>query len=184
MNLPNFLTILRLLFPLFVVIIFYIPLNNYLEKLIILIIFLILSLTDFLDGYLARKLNLLTNFGKIFDPVSDKVLTSAALVYILTFNSNILIPTLLIITREFVVSGNREYMTYNSGKNLNVLKLSKFKTAFQFLSITLFLANEIMINFINLLNIANFCLWITCILTIYTGIQYSYNVYLASNKRK
>ena len=99
MNIPNFLTILRLFFPIFIGIVCYLKLDINLEKLIILVLFILFSLTDYLDGFLARKLNQESVFGKIFDPISDKILTSTSLIYILTFENIILIPSLLIITR-------------------------------------------------------------------------------------
>ena len=78
MNIPNFLTILRLFFPIFIGIVCYLKLDINLEKLIILVLFILFSLTDYLDGFLARKLNQESVFGKIFDPISDKILTSLA----------------------------------------------------------------------------------------------------------
>ena len=81
-----------------------------------LLLFVLAGLSDGLDGFLARKLNQESVFGKIFDPISDKILTSTSLIYILTFENIILIPSLLIITREFIVSGTREYMLKKNGK--------------------------------------------------------------------
>ena len=128
MNIPNFLTILRLFFPIFIGIVCYLKLDINFEKLIILVLFILFSLTDYLDGFLARKLNQESVFGKIFDPISDKILTSTSLIYILTFENIILIPSLLIITREFIVSGTREYMLKKNAKAIDVTYLSKIKT--------------------------------------------------------
>ena len=104
--------------------------------------FILLSFTDYLDGVIARKLNLVSNFGKVFDPISDKVLTSTSLLFILSYEDKLLIPSILIIAREFIVSGNREYMLFTNGRSIPVIFLSKLKTTFQFLSITLFLARN------------------------------------------
>ena len=184
MNIPNFLTILRLFFPIFVGIVCYLKLGINLEKLIILVLFIIFSLTDYLDGFLARKLNQESIFGKIFDPISDKILTSTSLIYILTFESIILIPSLLIITREFIVSGTREYMLKKNEKAIDVTYLSKIKTMLQFISISLFLAQDFLINYLNIFNIAYISLWLATILTIYTGSKYSYMTYIYNKKRK
>ena len=184
MNIPNFLTILRLFFPLFICIICFLELDSSLEKIIILVLFILFSITDFLDGFLARKLNQESVFGKIFDPISDKILTSSTLIYILTFESVILIPSLLIITIEFVISGNREYMLKKNGKAINVTFLSKIKTMLQFISISLFLAQDFLIKYLNIFNIAYISLWVATILTIYTGLKYSYMTYLFNQKRK
>ena len=186
MNLPNALTISRLLFPLIIIFLYLLNLNKYTESLIVLIVFIILSFTDYLDGIIARKLNLVSNFGKVFDPISDKVLTSTSLLYVLSYQESMLIPAMLIIAREFIVSGNREYMLTTNGKNIAVIFLSKLKTTFQFLSITLFLANDLMLNYANIkiIDLAYICIWITTLLTMYTGFQYSYYTFISSKKRK
>ena len=158
-------------------------LDNITEKKIVFIIFIILSLTDYFDGIIARHFNQESIFGKVFDPISDKVLSSSALLYILTFENSILIPAILIISREFIVSGNREYMQITKGKNIDVLFLSKLKTTFQFISISLFLLHDLFLKYFDITNLAIVCIWITTILTLYTGFKYSYNTY-KSNKRK
>ena len=184
MNIPNFLTILRLFFPIFIGILYYLKLDINIEKLIILVLFILFSLTDYLDGFLARKLNQVSVFGKVFDPISDKILTSTSLIYILTFESIILIPSLLIITREFIVSGTREYMLKKKGESIEVTFLSKIKTMLQFISISLFLAQDFLIKYLNIFNFAYIILWIATILTIYTGLKYSYMTYIVNQKRK
>ena len=184
MNIPNFLTILRLFFPVFLCFIVSLELNLSTEKLLILFLFILLSITDYFDGFLARKLKQETIFGKIFDPISDKILSSVTLIYILTFENIILIPALLIITREFVISGTREYMLETKGKNIGVLFLSKIKTTMQFISIILYLSQDYLINYVNIFNLAYISLWIATILTMYTGLKYSYFTYLSNHKRK
>ena len=184
MNIPNFLTILRLFFPVFLCFIVSLELNLSTEKLLILFLFILLSITDYFDGFLARKLKQESIFGKIFDPISDKILSSVTLIYILTFENIILIPALLIITREFVISGTREYMLETKGKNIEVLFLSKIKTTMQFISIILYLSQDYLINYVNIFNLAYISLWIATILTMYTGLKYSYFTYLSNHKRK
>ena len=120
MNIPNILTLLRLLFPIVISLLFLIDLDYSKERFIVLTLFILFSITDFFDGYIARKLNQESVFGKIFDPVSDKVLSSSALIYILTFQNDVLIPALLIITREFIVSGNREFMLVTNSLSLKM----------------------------------------------------------------
>ena len=185
MNLPNALTISRLLFPFIIIFIYLLNLDKNIEGLIVLIVFIILSFTDYLDGIIARKFNLVSNFGKVFDPISDKVLTSTSLLYILSYEESLLIPAMLIIAREFIVSGNREYMLTTNGKNIAVIFLSKLKTTFQFISVILFLANDLILNYVNIkiFNLAYICIWITTVLTIYTGFQYSYYTFISSKKR-
>ncbi len=184
MNIPNFLTILRLLFPVFLCLVCFLKLNLNTEKFLVLFLFIILSITDYFDGFLARKLKQETIFGKVFDPISDKILSSATLIYILTFENMILIPALLIIAREFIVSGTREYMLETKGKNIKVSFLSKIKTTMQFISIILFLSEDFLIKYVNIFNIAYISIWIATMLTIYTGFKYSYMTYLSNHKRK
>lgn len=186
MNLPNLLTISRLLFPFIVILTYLLNLNTNIQGLIVLFFFILLSFTDYLDGVIARKLNLISNFGKVFDPISDKVLTSTSLLFILSYEDKLLIPSMLIIAREFIVSGNREYMLSINGSSIPVVFLAKLKTTFQFLSITLFLANNLILNYANIsiFNFAYICIWITTILTIYTGIQYSYHTFTSKKKKR
>ena len=185
MNIPNILTLSRLLFPLIVILIHLFKLDKVSEQTLICIFFLAFGLTDYLDGVIARKYNLISKFGKIFDPVSDKVLTASALIYIISFEEKALTPSLLIITRELIVSGLREYTLAKSKKNINVIFLSKIKTALQFFSIILLLINDLIQNLYNI-SIFYFslsCLWIAAILTLYTGFKYSYNVFSDNKKR-
>jgi CDP-diacylglycerol--glycerol-3-phosphate 3-phosphatidyltransferase len=184
MNIANILTLLRIMSPIFFCCILFLEFELHIEKNIIFIFFIFFSLTDFFDGFLARKLNQVSTFGKIFDPISDKVLTSSTLIYILTFEINILIPAILIIAREFIVSGNREYMLKMKSKEINVIFLSKIKTTFQFLSISIYLAQDLLLQYYNVSIFALVCLWIATILTIYTGIQYSYITFFSNRKRK
>lgn len=108
MNTPNKLTILRvLLIPVFVIVFLneQIPYN----EIIAVAIFIIASLTDFFDGYLARKYNLITNFGKFLDPLADKLLVNIALICFLTIPGNP-VPAwvvMIIISRDFIISGFR-----------------------------------------------------------------------------
>ncbi len=113
MNLPNKITIARiLLIPIMIIIPFF-GLNNIvfggvtLSNLIVLIIFLIASFTDFLDGYIARKNNLVTTFGKFLDPIADKLLVLSALIMLVEQG---IVPAwipIIIAAREFIVSGIR-----------------------------------------------------------------------------
>ena len=85
---------------------------------------------------LARKLNISSDYGKVFDPISDKILTSSALLFLSSINHKILIPSILIIFREFLISGIREFSLIKNKKNVHVSKLSKIKTTMQFIIIS------------------------------------------------
>lgn len=147
MNLPNLLTILRvLLIPVFVIL-FYLP--NPGSNLLAAFVFVIAALTDLLDGYLARKLKQTTKFGAFLDPVADKIIVCTALVLIVEFYSvkacdyfphiNLLvsIPAIVIISREIVVSALREWMAeIGSRAKVAVNWVGKWKTAIQMVAIT------------------------------------------------
>ena len=185
-NFPNIITSIRLAAPFYFIILIIIFKNQNTQSLIIFITFLILSITDYLDGFVARKFNVSSNFGKTFDPISDKILTSSALIYLSSINSDILFPSLLIIFREFLISGVREFSLLIRKESVNVSILSKFKTALQFMTISLLLItfgvsdSVFFEGFIKTYKVVNFCicgLWFVTFLTLYTGFQYCYKVY-------
>ncbi len=106
MNLPNKLTLLRvILIPVFLLVLFLVPapINRY----IAVAIFIVASLTDFLDGYLARKWNLVSNFGKFMDPLADKLLVMAALVSMVQLGDLASWVVIIILAREFAITGFR-----------------------------------------------------------------------------
>ena len=138
-NFPNIITCIRLAAPFYFIILIIIFKNQNTQSLIIFFTFVILSITDYLDGFLARKFNVSSDFGKIFDPISDKILTTSALIYLSSINSDILFPSVLIIFREFLISGVREYSLLKRKESVNVSILSKIKTALQFITISLLL---------------------------------------------
>lgn len=140
MTIPNMLTGLRLsLIPIFVLA-FYLPFGFH--RWVLVGIFVFASLTDWLDGYLARKLKQVSPLGTFLDPVADKLLVSVALMLLVEVYATpfLTIPALVIVGREIVVSALREWMA-ELGKRgqVSVSRLGKYKTALQMLSIILFL---------------------------------------------
>ena len=185
-NFPNIITCIRLAAPFYFIILIIIFKDQNTQSLIIFFTFVILSITDYLDGFLARKFNVSSDFGKIFDPISDKILTTSALIYLSSINSDILFPSVLIIFREFLISGVREYSLLKRKESVNVSILSKIKTALQFITISLLLItygvrdNLFFEELIKAYQVLNFCLcglWGVTFLTLYTGFQYCYKVY-------
>ena len=127
MNLPNKLTVLRVfMVPFFVVFMLY-PLAGDASKYVALALFCIASLTDFFDGYLARKHNLVTNFGKFMDPLADKLLVCSALVCLSSVGKLAAWITLIIIAREFIISGFR-LIASDNGIVIAASYWGKFKT--------------------------------------------------------
>ena len=165
MNLPNKLTLFRvILIPFFVVtlLIETIPFNN----LIALSIFIIASFTDFLDGYIARKNNLITNFGKFMDPLADKLLVCSALICLIDLERIPSWMVIIIIAREFIISGFR-LIASDKGIVIAASYFGKFKTVSQMIAVCL-----LILNLEKLLLITNIFIWISVILTIISLIDY------------
>ena len=135
-NIPNILTIMRIILIPVLIISFYIP--SKITNLVVAILFMIASITDYFDGYLARYYKIQSNFGRCFDPIADKLLVSVALLMLVNFaNGNILIliPAIIIICREVLVSGLREFLA-GLQVSVPVTRLAKWKTAIQMMAIT------------------------------------------------
>ena len=182
MNLPNKLTILRIvMIPVFMAFFFLtmIPYNYFIAA----IVFVLAAATDFLDGYIARKYHLVTNLGKFLDPIADKVLVSTALILMLTVDA--ILPPLfsiavaVILARELIVSGFR-MVAASRGLVLAADKIGKVKTVFQDLAIFVLLAGydffgvfDSSPDSVNPINVAGLVLLvIAAVLTIWSGVSY------------
>ena len=178
MNLPTKLTILRLiLIPVFVAV-YFIPQIPY-NFLISAVIFVLAALTDFLDGYIARKYNMVTDLGKFLDPIADKVLVSTALIIMLVPIDNIQIMpyyasifVAIILARELVVSGFR-MVASSKGKVIAADMSGKIKTFVQDIAIAVLLVGgdfmPMQYSVLNLIGLA--LLGVATILTIISGIE-------------
>lgn len=176
-NLPNILTISRIVvIPLIFMSIYF---TSYAWAMLAGILFVVASITDYLDGYLARAWNETSAFGRLLDPIADKLLVATALVVILVkkdmdtlenmYSLNItIIPAFVILCREILVSGLREFLReVNVG--LPVTKLAKWKTAFQMTALAMMLFKDLWIGWSYT---GEFLLWVAAILTFITGYQY------------
>ena len=130
MNLPNKLTILRVILNPFFVVFMLFDITGAADKWIALVIFCVASLTDMLDGKIARKYNLVTNFGKFMDPLADKLLVCTALICLTSMNRLNVIVVLVIIAREFIISGFR-LVASDNGIVIAASYWGKFKTVSQ-----------------------------------------------------
>jgi len=134
-QLPNFLTTLRLFIIPLLILAFYIP--GMVSNVICAALFGIAAITDYFDGYFARSMKAQSNFGKCLDPIADKLLVIVAIVMLIRFNPDnpwILYPGLIIICREVLVSGLREFLA-EIHVSVPVSKLAKYKTAVQMFAI-------------------------------------------------
>lgn len=142
MNLPNKLTIFRIILVPLMVIVPFLGLNNEyfgipLQYLIIDFIFIVASTTDKLDGYLARKDNQVTTFGKFLDPLADKILVLAAMVMLVEMNRLPAWIPIIVLAREFMISGYRLIAVEKGGKVIAASNWGKLKTVTQMLAIIL-----------------------------------------------
>lgn len=183
LNLPNKITIFRIiLIPIFVFLLLY-PID---EKISILggreitynmflaaILFIFASVTDFVDGYIARKYNLVTNMGKFLDPLADKLLVGSAFIVMIELNLIASWMVVCVIAREFAVTGLR-MLAIEQGEVIAAGILGKLKTIFQLIAISLILLGNPIFSLYNL-QIDIILLWFSVILTILSGIEYFKN---------
>lgn len=165
MNLPNKLTMLRvIMIPVFVLfmLVDITPFDNW----IALVIFIAASLTDLLDGKIARKYNLVTNFGKFMDPLADKLLVCSALICLVAMERIPAWIVIVIIAREFIISGFR-LIASDNGVVIAASYWGKFKTVFQMIMICLMIGNLDILNIITVI-----IMWIALILTVVSLIDY------------
>ena len=141
MNLPNKLTIIRVcLIPFFVAALLFDHGNNYTMRIVANVLFIVASLTDLFDGKIARKYNLVTNFGKFMDPLADKLLVCSALICLIELGQLPAWVVIIIISREFIISGFRQVAADN-GVVIAASYWGKFKTTFQMAAVILMIFN-------------------------------------------
>jgi cardiolipin synthase len=174
-NIPNLLTLFRLtLIPLLVVI-FYYPNESLLiqdRNLIATLIFLIAAITDWLDGYLARKLMQSSDFGAFLDPVADKLIVITALLLLLELGRVNAVIAIIIIGREFAISSLREWMAKIGKSNgVTVVFIGKFKTTIQMIAI-IFLLYYKDIGMLPVVEIGNVLIYCAALLTIVSMFYY------------
>jgi len=177
LQIPNILTIGRIIIVPIFVLTFFIP--GFFGDLIPFFLFVIASFTDYLDGLLARLFKEESKLGELLDPIADKILVAAALI-LLVMNGVIknyeVIAAIIILTREILISGLREFLAKGS-ITMQVTSLSKLKTFIQMISIAILLTGESgnkVINFqdYNAQTIGIILLWLSAFLTLYTGYDY------------
>ena len=166
MNLPNKLTVLRMaLVPFFVAFLLLSPGNDNF-KWIALALFIIASLTDLADGKIARKYNLVTNFGKFMDPLADKILTISGMICLIELGRIPAWIVIIIVAREFIISGFRLIAAEN-GVVIAANYWGKFKTTFQMIMIILMIANIPQLQLVTTI-----VMWIALALTVISLVTY------------
>ena len=175
MNLPNKLTLLRVIlvqFFLLFLLVDQIPLHG----LWALVIFAAASITDALDGHIARSRGLITDFGKFLDPVADKVLVFAALIAFVELGLASSVAVVIMMAREFLVSSMR-MVAASKGRVIAAGKSGKVKTAVTMVSIVVILLLMALGDLVpgmtvSLAAISNVLIWICGVITVYSGVEY------------
>ncbi|MDX2049964.1 MAG: CDP-diacylglycerol--glycerol-3-phosphate 3-phosphatidyltransferase [Rickettsiaceae bacterium] len=175
-NLPNLLTIFRILIVPIIYVLFFAS-DQVLGRLLCLILFILGMTTDYFDGYVARKYDLETRLGQILDPIADKILVSSCLIILASQSYASVILSILIISREFFVSGLRESMPALKFR-LKVTILSKIKTTCQMFAIAVLFFASLEGDFIegdfasDLITFGNYLLLIVTIISLFTAMIY------------
>ena len=167
MNLPNKLTVLRvIMIPFFVAALLYDGGANQNMRYVAAALFIIASLTDMLDGKIARKYNLVTNFGKFMDPLADKLLVCSALICMIELRELPAWMVIIIISREFIISGFR-LVASDNGVVIAASYWGKFKTTFQMIGVVLLIFNTPALSMVTTIVI-----WIALALTVISLVDY------------
>ncbi len=166
MNLPNKLTVLRIIMVPFFVFFMLTDVGGEANKWIALILFCVASMTDMLDGKIARARNLVTNFGKFMDPLADKLLVCSALICLIQLGQLPAWMVIIIVSREFIISGFR-LVAVEQGIVIAASYWGKFKTTFQMIAVVLMIVD---IQALSL--ITGICTWVALILTVVSLVDY------------
>ena len=168
MNLPNKLTILRIIMTPFFIAAFYLPMRY--ANLVAAAIFIAAYITDILDGDYARRHNLVTTFGKLMDPIADKMITSSALIMLVSQGSLSPVIAIVMILREFIISGFR-LVSASSGVVIAANSLGKLKTVTQCIAIILVLVHDPIIIWLGFALDTVF-VWLALAFTVWSGADY------------
>jgi CDP-diacylglycerol--glycerol-3-phosphate 3-phosphatidyltransferase len=168
-NLPNYLTVARIIVIPIIVMTFYI--DHPYAYCIGAVLFILASITDFFDGYIARRFGLVSSFGRMFDPIADKLLVGSVIVMLLKKDTVNEVPCLLILSREFLVSGLREFLALVK-VSIPVSRVAKVKTFLQMFALALLILGSRGSGITYLDLIGEIILWVAAFLTIITGYSY------------
>jgi CDP-diacylglycerol--glycerol-3-phosphate 3-phosphatidyltransferase len=173
LTIPNIMTWTRIVAIPLIVGVFYLPLEPVTQNLIATVMFVVFALTDWLDGYLARKLNQISAFGAFLDPVADKFLVCASLLVLVYLRRTDVFVALIIIGREIAISALREWMAQiGAARSVAVHMLGKIKTVVQMVAIPFLLFDGQLFGLIDTHLWGNWLIWIAAVLTIWSMVYY------------
>ena len=172
-TLPNLMTWTRIAAIPLIVAVFYLPLAPELRNLTATVMFVVFALTDWLDGYLARKLNQTSSFGAFLDPVADKFLVCASLLVLVHLGRADVFVALIIIGREIAISALREWMAQiGASRSVAVHMLGKLKTTVQMVAIPFLLFEGRLLGVIDTLWWGQVMIWVAAGLTVWSMVYY------------
>lgn len=173
LTIPTIMTWTRIVAIPLIVGVFYLPLEPDTRNLVATVMFVVFALTDWLDGYLARKLNQISSFGAFLDPVADKFLVCASLLVLVHLSRADVFVALIIIGREIAISALREWMAQiGAARSVAVHMLGKLKTTVQMVAIPFLLFDGMLFGVINTHLWGSWLIWIAAILTVWSMIYY------------
>ena len=172
-TIPTLLTLTRIAAIPLIAGLFYLPIDNALRNLLATVMFVVFALTDWLDGYLARKLNHTSAFGAFLDPVADKFLVCASLLVLVHLGRVDVLVSLIIIGREIAISALREWMAQiGANRSVAVHMLGKLKTTMQMVAIPFLLYDGVLFGVIDTAAWGFVLIWIAGILTVWSMVYY------------
>lgn len=185
MNLPNKLTLFRIVLIPVIILVYLFPYSSFgiepavftigsvsisVINLIALLIYVVAAITDALDGHIARSRNMITTFGKFVDPIADKLLTTTMFLLFLSRGMIPFLPVFIMIARDTVVDGCR-MLAASNGKVVAAQLMGKLKTVFQMVTVALILLNNLPFELLHL-PVAEIMLWLSALVSLVSGIQY------------
>lgn len=185
MNLPNKISLFRIFLVPFIVLVMLFPYAQFniniielqlgnvslsMVNIVAVVIFIIASITDFLDGYIARKNGLVTSFGKFIDPIADKLLVNTILLLLAVQGNIPVLPVLIMLWRDMIVDGLR-MASAKSGKVVAAGMLGKVKTVLQMATIVVLLLNNYPFELVRF-PMGEFLLWLATIVSVVSGVSY------------
>ena len=172
-NPPTLLTWARIAAIPLIMGVYYTPLEPHTQNTIAAILFIVFALTDWLDGYLARKLNMTSAFGAFLDPVADKFLVCASIIILVHLQRADVFAALIIIGREIAISALREWMAQiGASKSVAVHMLGKLKTAVQMVAIPFLLYDGVVFQVVDTHFWGQILIWLAAVLTIWSMAYY------------
>jgi cardiolipin synthase (CMP-forming) len=172
-TIPTLLTWTRIVAIPLIAVIFYLPFDKETQNLVATAMFVVFALTDWLDGFLARKLNQTSAFGAFLDPVADKFLVCASLLVLVHLGRTDVFVALIIIGREIAISALREWMAQIGAlKSVAVHLVGKIKTTAQMIAIPFLLYDSTLWGVINTSFIGQVLIWVAAVLTVWSMIYY------------